>query len=798
MKSFLFFLFSLCCFSVTFSQQHQWIRGGGSYYKAPSGYNAREQVREMVTDDHGNIYILAEFMGSDSITFDSMTFPIYSSVNSVYRSRTALLSYTCEGKLRWGKIISAEGNSKFTAMTYDRAGGVYIGSSTIASSGNYYIGDTTIAFTLQSCWLLKYDTLGAQQWIRSLGKEGIESASALGNWFGQLMMRDTVVHFIKSVFGTGAEIAPGIISRRGIYDISFDRQGNLLDAKRLPIADTMLYLNIFEPSNIHEPSNTLHVSVTSEGGWGGGVLTFDSMRNLVSYDTFVTVPAYSGQRAVIFRKGDYQYVFGYFFGDKCTFKGIELEQPFIAGTSFIMKMDMGNNLIWKRVFYNTMASGQGLATCLEGVHNGRIILTGQVRGHLVSGEDTMFTRVVGTISRYLPLVILDTNGIIQTMDYWQSNNPVPSYDEGLEVACHNHSIYIAGRVTDSIWGGSFGYRSKGGPEDFLLAKYGYNCQCEPPVSDFKNDTAFSGQPTKLTYTGSTSIDSLTWEYKKEIFSRLQNPNIILEAGTHKVCVTAYNACGPTRRCRELTVQCPKPTARYDFDITDNTLKMTYMGSQPVDSLRWFWGDGAQSSGHTAQHTYTRSGSYEVCLIAYLDCGSDTLCQQFHMECDAPVALFSQEKEGRTLKLHYTSATAPDSLLWSFGDGVQSQDNPATHTYDTTGWYEVCLRVWDGCGADSSCTSVYITDASAITSIEKEDLQLYPNPVTDKLYIHHNHPGAQLTIYDSRGRLCHSEVLMHNISVIHLQRLPAGMYALRYISPEGGVVYKKIVRQQDHN
>ncbi len=794
MKYFLFILlctlFSLNCLA----QQHQWIRGGGSHYRAPSGYNAREQVREMVTDEHGNVYILAEFMGSDSITFDNMIFPIYT--NSVYRSKTALLSYTCEGKLRWGKIMSSDGGSKFAAMTYDKVGGIYIGSSVVSNStSTYYLDDTAIVKNPTACWLLKYDTLGERQWIRNLGNSDGESIRALGNNNGQLMMRDTVVHFIKSVFESGAEIAPGIISERGIYDISFDRSGNLLEAKRLPIADTMLYVNIFNPSNIHEPSNTLHVSVFREDGWGGGVLTFDSMRNLISYDTFVSEPAYMGQRPVIFRDGDYQYVFGYFYGEKCTFKGVEFKRPYSSGAfSFIMKMDLDNNLIWKQLFYNTMPSGQGLTTCLEDLHNGRIILTGQIRGGLINREDTIFTQIFSYISRSLPIVILDTDGVVQTMDYWRHNNPVPSYDEGLEVACHNHNIYIGGRVTDSIWGGNSGYRSKGGPEDFLLAKYGYNCQCEPPLSDFKNDTALSGQPVRLNYTGSTSIDSLTWEYHKEIFSRSQNPNIILEAGTHKVCVTAYNACGPTRRCRELTVQCPKPTARYDFDITDNTLKMTYMGSQPVDSLRWFWGDGAQSSGHTAQHTYTRSGSYEVCLIAYLDCGSDTLCQQFHMECDAPVALFSQEKEGRTLKLHYTSATAPDSLLWSFGDGVQSQDNPATHTYDTTGWYEVCLRVWDGCGADSSCTSVYITEASAITSIEKEDLQLYPNPVTDKLYIHHNHPGAQLTIYDSRGRLCHSEVLMLSTSVINLRHLPAGMYALRYISPDGRVVYKKIVRQ----
>ncbi len=268
MKYFLLLLFSLCCFSTTFSQQHQWIRGGGSHYRAPSGYNAQEMVREMVIDEHGNVYILAEFMGSDSITFDSMTFPIYT--NSVYRSKTALLSYTCEGTLRWGKIMSSDGGSKFAAMTYDKVGGIYIGSSVVSNStSTYYLDDTAIVKNPTACWLLKYDTLGERQWIRNLGNSDGESIRALGNNNGQLMMRDTVVHFIKSVFETGAEIAPGIISQRGIYDISFDRQGNLLDAKRLPIADTMLYLNIFEPSNIHEPSNTLHVSVTSEGGWGG-------------------------------------------------------------------------------------------------------------------------------------------------------------------------------------------------------------------------------------------------------------------------------------------------------------------------------------------------------------------------------------------------------------------------------------------------------------------------------------------------------------------------------------------------
>ncbi|WP_118952631.1 PKD domain-containing protein [Taibaiella helva] len=696
----------------THAQQGKWVSGGGTALTAPSGYTARELPKEVATDANGNVYMLTELMGYGSITIDSITFPIQTGLAQQFRAKTALLSYNCEGRIRWGKILEGTNDIRFAGLTC-KDGNVYIsGSSPGGGTTNirYFGPDSTMSSSFYSSWLIKYDTSGHYQWMRTLGDNSINSAAALGNDYSKLLLRDTLVHYIKVVRASGVPLMPSVISQRGIYDFVYTPQGNLLSATRLPINDSMVIINMDNPCSLHEPSNTLYVPIVDESQTGSyGVATFDASRNLIALDTFTTTGmAYIGQKACGFRYGNAQYYFGSYFGADCTFKGQSFINPggSLGRFGFLMKMDLSNNLIWRKEIDGIGIAGSGPTTMYENLSNGKLIITGFAKD-IIIGNDSMTTPgVTGKI----PIVILDTMGNVQKMDYIRNNDPAGQGggENGVEIACFNDNIYIGGAMKDSIWLGNSGYKTHGGPTDFFLAKYGYNCNCTPPVSAFTHTTPNAAGLVNFTYTGTPGADSVRWNFGDGGTSTALNPSHTFSTGNHSVCLTVYNACGGTQSCQPINITCPQPTAAFTYAIANTTVNTTYTGSTPVDSVRWIFAPGQTASGNTASYNYGTAGSYTVCAIAYKECGRDTSCQAVVITCPQPNASFSYTITNTTVNVTYTGSTPTDSIRWVFAPGQTASGNTASYNYNTAGTYTICVRAFRGCGSDTTCQPVTIS------------------------------------------------------------------------------------------
>ena len=95
-------------------------------------------------------------------------------------------------------------------------------------------------------------------------------------------------------------------------------------------------------------------------------------------------------------------------------------------------------------------------------------------------------------------------------------------------------------------------------------------------------------------------------------------------GTYQVCLTASNYCGDSTFCQTLEVTCPLPAANWAW--TSNQFSVTFSDSSTgTTAWTWTFGDGGTDTSANPMHTYQMDGTYEVCLIAINDCGSDTLC-----------------------------------------------------------------------------------------------------------------------------------------------------------------------------
>jgi hypothetical protein len=80
-----------------------------------------------------------------------------------------------------------------------------------------------------------------------------------------------------------------------------------------------------------------------------------------------------------------------------------------------------------------------------------------------------------------------------------------------------------------------------------------------------------------------------------------------------------------------------PIASYT-DTGTHTIGVTYTGTTiGIDSVVWSFGDGGRSTGTTALHTFSVSGTYHVCVTVYTECGSDMSCSNVVIHIPSEIA-----------------------------------------------------------------------------------------------------------------------------------------------------------------
>ncbi len=122
----------------------------------------------------------------------------------------------------------------------------------------------------------------------------------------------------------------------------------------------------------------------------------------------------------------------------------------------------------------------------------------------------------------------------------------------------------------------------------------------------------------------------------------------------------------------------------------------------------------------------------------------------------PVAKFRYETETPDLStLYFTDLSfhSPTEWSWDFGDGNIDIGENATHTYEHTGTYNVCLTVSNSVDSNTSCKDVFAevpsgTDNTTINS----NLDVFPNPFTDYIKVGHSFSGPfDISLFDIDGR-----------------------------------------------
>jgi PKD repeat protein len=126
---------------------------------------------------------------------------------------------------------------------------------------------------------------------------------------------------------------------------------------------------------------------------------------------------------------------------------------------------------------------------------------------------------------------------------------------------------------------------------------------------------------------------------------------------------------------------------------------------------WYFGDGNSSSLANPLHTYSVSGSYNVCLVLYDQANNcvDSFCNMVtYTAPQSCAANYSYSASGNTISFTNTStANSIFTSAWYFGNGITSTQTNPTYSYPVPGTYNVCLVIINNNCIDSTCQTIVV-------------------------------------------------------------------------------------------
>ena len=227
--------------------------------------------------------------------------------------------------------------------------------------------------------------------------------------------------------------------------------------------------------------------------------------------------------------------------------------------------------------------------------------------------------------------------------------------------------------------------------------------------------------------------SSSWDFQdSKTGSSLKNPTHTYKAnGIYHVClyvVDSLNTSCNNSFCRYDTVKnATSCYAYYSYSLSGGHL-VTSNGSTTKNGFAsiWSWGDGsANSTSKSPDHTYTKNGTYYVCLKVI-----DSIAGCYDQHCDSITVTGACSAHfvyaltsGLTVGFADSLSTAfvhgdKRSVSWNFGDGSNYGSGDFTyHAYSKNGTYTVIVTVYDSVTKCSSSysTNVKVSNCSIVSS-----------------------------------------------------------------------------------
>ncbi|MFB6258523.1 MAG: PKD domain-containing protein [Flavobacteriales bacterium] len=266
-----------------------------------------------------------------------------------------------------------------------------------------------------------------------------------------------------------------------------------------------------------------------------------------------------------------------------------------------------------------------------------------------------------------------------------------------------------------------------------------------PVADFTVDTSSGCQPLTVNFTdlsfSNEAISSWSWDLGDGTSSSMQNPtHTYSDTGSYTVSLAIENVEGCSDTVIKLdTIEVGQPP-QAGFTPTDTvgchpfTVPFTDTSSDYTDEWHWSFGDGGMSDQQNPSHTYNVVDTFDVQLVAGFHGCYDTLTQNASVQVLPPKAQFDVTPIVGCDTPHTVSFSnvtpVSDYWHWTFGDGTSfNGQNPAPHTYDQPGSYQVELAVKDSTQMLCRDTGTVVVQVSTMEVGFTQDTTVGCNPTS---------------------------------------------------------------------
>jgi PKD repeat protein len=135
-------------------------------------------------------------------------------------------------------------------------------------------------------------------------------------------------------------------------------------------------------------------------------------------------------------------------------------------------------------------------------------------------------------------------------------------------------------------------------------------------------------------------------------------------------------------------------------------------SQNSLSYLWNFDDGFIDTTNSPSHTYSTPGIYNVSLITFNTCSSDTFTQVISVAAiPHPSMSMSFVQQNCSLLVDFNSTISNVvSFMWDLGDGTTDVFQNITHTYPSIGTYTVLLIAQGSCVTDTLANVINVTSS----------------------------------------------------------------------------------------
>ncbi len=258
----------------------------------------------------------------------------------------------------------------------------------------------------------------------------------------------------------------------------------------------------------------------------------------------------------------------------------------------------------------------------------------------------------------------------------------------------------------------------------------------------------------------------------------------------------------------------------NLTVVDIDTSLSVIGNavyaSPAESYQWLNCNGnVVLMGDTNQvFNIVANGSYAVALETD-GCVDTSECYTFEpFTCSATFFLFPDSStQHNWFIISPTFGTGNFEYLWDWGDGNTDSQFYAMHTYDSAGYYNICLTISDtitGC-SDTFCdNSTYIYKTTEMVSVNvvseipsgitepnsDSPIAFYPNPTSGNIQIDFGSLSEQISInaYNLLGKVLRTEVINAGGIIEYEMPQKKGVYLLQLIYSDGKVNYLKVVKE----